>query len=126
MSEPREPKKIIEPGNWKKFVDEFSTRNRERRARFNIFFSSGETVEEAEEGHLESISLNKNGDKTQVVVKRSDRSREDEEPMIDTIENVRGIAVQYETDGSENFLEITDEKNTLLSLRFESKLDGAS
>jgi hypothetical protein len=39
---------------------------------------------------------------------------------------VRGIGVQYETDGSENILEITDEKNTLISLRLESKLDGNS
>jgi hypothetical protein len=118
--------KLIEPKNWEKFLEEFSARNKNRRARFNIFFSSGETVEEAEEGHLEKISLSKNGDKTQVIISRADRTKEEEETMTDTIENVRGVAVQYETDGSENILEITDEKNTLLSLRFESKLDGAS
>ena len=118
--------KLIEPDDWKDFLEEFSNRNHERRARFNIFFSSGETVEEAEEGHLKSVSLNKNGGKTQVVINRIDRSGEEEETMTDTIENVRGIAVQYETDGSENILEITDEKNTLLSLRLESKLDGNS
>ncbi len=118
--------KLIEPKNWEKFLEEFSARNKNRRARFNIFFSSGETVEEAEEGHLEKISLSKNGDKTQVVISRADRTKEEEETMTDTIENVRGVAVQYETDGSENILEITDEKNTLLSLRLESKLDGNS
>ena len=126
MSEPTEPKKIIEPDNWKKFLDEFSTRNRDRRARFNIFFASGETVEEAEEGHLESILLNRDGNKTKVVIKRADRSEGTAETMTDTIENVRGIAVQFEVDGSDNALEITDAKNTLLSLRFESKLDGDS
>ncbi len=124
MSEPIEPKKIIEPDKWKSFLDDFSNRNRDRRARFNIFFASGETVEEAEEGHLESISLNKDGNKTQVVIKRADRSSgTDSETMVDTIDGVRGIDVQFETDGSENALEITDAKNTLLSLRFESKLD---
>jgi len=127
MSEPIEPKKIIEPDKWKSFLDDFSNRNRARRARFNIFFASGETVEEAEEGHLESISLNKDGNKTQVIIKRGDRSSgTDGETMVDTIEGVRGIDVQFETDGSENALEITDSKNTLLSLRFESKLDGNS
>ncbi len=126
MSEPREPRKQIRPDNWEKFLHEFSARNEKRRARFNIFFSSGETVEEAEEGHLESVALNKHGDKTQVIVKRADRTSENEETMTDTIENVRGITVQIDTDGSEDILEITNEKNTLFSLRFESKVDGAS
>ncbi|MBA4183411.1 MAG: hypothetical protein H0X49_05290 [Acidobacteria bacterium] len=126
MSEPREPRKQISPDNWEKFLQEFSARNTNRRARFNIFFSSGETVEEAEEGHLKSVMLSKNGDKTQVTVKRADQTSENEETMTDTIENVRGITVQIDTDGSEDILEITDEKNTLFSLRFESKVDGAS
>jgi len=126
MSEPREPRKMIEPGNWSEFLQEFSERNANRRARFNIFFSSGETVEEAEEGHLESVGLSKNDNKMQVVVKRADQTSESGEPMIDTIENVRGISVQYDTDRSEDVLEITDEKNTLFGLRFESKVDGAS
>ncbi len=118
--------KLIEPDNWANFLNEFSKRNKNRRGRFNIFFSSGETVEEGEEGHLEDVALNKNGNHTEVVVKRTDRSAENGEAMVDKIENVRGVAVQYETDGSENILEITDGKNTLFSLRFESKLDGAS
>jgi len=126
MSEPREPRKQISPANWEKFLQEFSARNTNRRARFNIFFSSGETVEEAEEGHLESVALSKNGGKTQVVIKRADQTSEDEETMTDTIERVRGVTVQIDTDGSEDILEITDEKNTLFSLRFESKVDGAS
>ena len=126
MAEPREPKKMIEPNNWENFLAEFTKRNRDRRARFNLFYTTGETREEAEEAHLESVSLNKDGGQTQVVVTRIDRSEEEEKTMTDTLENVRGIAVQYETDGSENFLEITDTKNTLISLRFESKLDGAS
>ena len=126
MSEPREPRKMIEPTNWNKFLQEFSERNANRRARFNIFFSSGETVEEAEEGHLESVALGNEGNKTQVVVKRADQTSESGDAMIDRIENVRGITVQYDTDRSEDILEITDEKNTLFSLRFESKVDGAS
>lgn len=126
ISEPSEPRRGIGAENWEKFLQEFSARNRNRRARFNIFFSSGETVEEAEEGHLESVALEKNGDKTQIVVKRADRTSENEATMTDTIENVRGVTVQIDTDGSEDVLEITDAKNTLFSLRLESKVDGAS
>jgi hypothetical protein len=118
--------KFIESDKWEDFLKEFSGRNKERRARFNIFFSSGEAVEEGEEGHLENVSLAEDNGQKNVVVNRIDRSGENAETMRDTIENVCGIAVQYETDGSENILEITDEKNTLFSLRLESKLDGNS
>ena len=118
--------KAIEPKNWAEFLKEFSLRNKDRRARFNVFYRSGGTVEEAEEGHLESVALDKDGDKAQVVVRRADRTSENEETMTDTIENVRGVTVQFDTDRSEDILEITDGKNTLFSLRFESKVDGAS
>jgi hypothetical protein len=126
MSEPREPRRAIAPNEWTKFLSEFSERNKNRRARFDIFFASGETVEEGEEGKLESISLNKDGNNTQIVVKRADNTESENETMTDTLENVRGVVVQYETDRSENALEITDAKNTLFSLRLESKLDGNS
>jgi hypothetical protein len=126
MAEPSEHRKLIEPKDWAKFLEDFSARNVERRARFNIFFESGKTLEEGEEGHLKSVTLSQNGGKTQVVVKRADETSENEETMIDTIENVRGVTVQLDTDGSEDILEITDGKNTLFSLRFESKVDGAS
>jgi len=126
MSEPREPRKAIEPTNWETFLRDFSERNANRRARFDIFFDSGETLEEGEEGHLQSVALERNGDRMQVVVKRDDQTAENAETMIDTIENVRGVGVQYDTDGSEDILEITDGKNTLFSLRLESKVDGAS
>ena len=126
MSEPSEPRKGIGRNDWEDFLKDFTARNKNRRARFNVFFNSGETVEEAEEGHLESVSLNKNGDEAQVIVKRTDQTAEKQETMTDTIENVRVITVQYDTDGSEDILEIIDAKNTLLSLRLESKVDGAS
>lgn len=126
MSEPNEPRKGIGTEQWEKFLGEFSARNKNRRARFDIFFASGETVEEAEEGKFESVSLNRNGNQTQIVVKRADQSEGKNETMTDALDDVRRIAVQYETDGSENILEITDAKDTLFSLRFESKLDGNS
>ncbi len=115
--------KAIEPNNWEEFLAEFSTRNRERGARFYIFFASGKALKEEQEGHFKGVSLNKHGGKTHVVVERGET---DDKTMVDSIDNVRGIAVQYEVDGSENSLELTDEKNTLFSLRFESKLDGDS
>lgn len=126
MSEPREPRKAIEPTNWESFLQDFSKRNANRRARFDIFFESGETLEEGEEGHLESVALDLSDNETQVVVKRADQTANDAETMTDTIESVRGIGVQFDTDGSEDALEITDGKNTLFSLRLESKVDGNS
>ena len=126
MAEPSEHRKLIEPRDWAKFLEDFSERNANRRARFNIFFESGETLEEGEEGHLKSVALDKNGGKSQVIVERADQTSGNEETMTDTIENVRGITVQFDTDRSEDILEITDGKNTLFSLRFESKVDGAS
>jgi len=126
MSEPSEPRKGIGAENWEKFLQDFSGRNANRRARFDIFFDSGETLEEGEEGHLESVALERNGDATHVVVKRTDQTGENAETMTDTIENVRRIGIQFDTDGSENALEITDGKNTLFSLRLESKVDGNS
>ena len=126
MTEPREPRKAIEPSNWEKFLQDFSKRNANRRARFDIFFESGETLEEGEEGHLESVALDRNDDEMQVVIKRTDQTAGNAEMMTDTIEKVRGIGVQFDTDGSEDALEITDGKNTLFSLRLESKVDGNS
>lgn len=115
--------KAIEPNDWEKFLTEFSARNVNRRGRFYIFFASGETLEEEEEGSFKSAALSKDGDTFKVVVERGTTGGD---VMTDPIENVRGVAVQYEVDGSENILEITDGKNTLFSFRFESKLDGDS
>ncbi|MCY7374850.1 MAG: hypothetical protein LH472_02620 [Pyrinomonadaceae bacterium] len=118
--------KQIEPKNWATFLEEFSTRNNNRRARFDVFRRSGETEEERQEARFEDASLKQNGDQHEVVVIRIDRSETDAEKMHDTITNVIGIAVQYDTDGSEDALQITDRENELISLRFESKVDGAS
>ena len=118
--------KQIEPQNWESFLEEFATRNNNRRARFDVYRSGGATEEEAREEHFEGVKLVSNGDKKSVEVTRIDRTNANAEKTHDTITNVRGIAVQYDTDGSEDALEITDDQNTLVSLRFESKVDGAS
>lgn len=118
--------KQIEPNNWETFLEEFSTRNNNRRARFDVFRRGGNTEEERQEGHFEAASVKKNGNANDVVVIRIDRSDANAEKMRDTITNVVGISVQYDTDGSEDALQITDRENELISLRFESKVDGAS
>ncbi|MGI9056725.1 MAG: hypothetical protein ACR2F2_13100 [Pyrinomonadaceae bacterium] len=125
MSEPREPKKTIEPKNWAEFLEGFSARNNNRRARFNIF-RGGEAQEEDQEAHLEDVKLVANGDAKNVEIIRIDRANSTADKINDVITNVRGIAVQYDTDKSEDVLEITDDQNTLISLRMESKVDGAS
>ena len=93
--------KQIEPNNWGTFLEEFSTRNNNRRARFDVYRSGGDTEEERAEAHFEDASLKTNGDQHDVVVIRIDRSKSDAEKMHDTITNIIGISVQYDTDGSE-------------------------
>lgn len=116
--------KQIQPEKWEQFLEEFSTRNNNRRARFQIF--RGRNVEnEPQESHLEEISL-KDGDSNTVVITRIDRTKGDGKKIHDTITHVVGISVQYDTDGSEDALEITDKENELISLRMESRVDGAS
>ncbi len=126
MSEPREPKKLIKPENWKEFLKEFSDRNKNRRARFDVFRSSGKVEEEAQELRLEEVVLKRNDKRENVEIIRIDRTEGDAEKSTETVTNVRGIAVQYDTDNSEDALEITDDQNTLIMLRFESKVDGVS
>lgn len=114
--------KQIEPGSWKNFLEKFSERNNNRRARFQVF--RGRSVEnEGQESHLEEVLLK---DSSTIVVTRINRTKGDGEKMHDTITNVVGVAVQYDTDGSEDVLEITDKENELISLRMESRVDGAS
>ncbi len=125
MNRVTEPRKIIIPDKWGNFLKEFSKRNRERRARFQIFIN-GEMNEEEQEAHLENVSLEKRNGENQIDVVRIDKADEKNEKMTDTIKNVHGIVVQYETDGSENVLELRDDRGKLTSLRFESKLDGVS
>lgn len=126
LNEPGEPRKMIAPDNWEKFLQEFAARNRDRRARFDIFRSDGATEEEAVEAHLEDVKLTENGDRKNVEIIRIDRSGGSAEKTKETVTNVRGISVQIDTDGSEDALEITDDQNTLVSLRLESKVDGNS
>ncbi len=126
LNEPKEPRKMIAPDEWQNFLTEFADRNKNRRARFDVFRADGTTQEEGIEAHLEDVKLTTDGNAKNVEIIRIDRSNENAEKTHDTITNVRGIAVQIDTDGSEDALEITDNQNTLVSLRLESKVDGNS
>jgi hypothetical protein len=113
--------RTIEPQNWDAFLNEFTERNRGRRARYEVF-SGGDIIEEDEEAHLESISINDGS----VTVKRTyEMHGEPAETKVD-LENIRGISVQYDTDNSEDMLEFTNERNELVTLRLESRVDGVS
>lgn len=125
MSEPKEPIAQIEPSNWAEFLSEFSQRNNGRRARFEVF-RGGRVEEEGQEAHLEDVSLKRSGNKANVEIIRIDRADKNADKIKDVITNVRGISVQYDVDGSEDVLEITDDENALISLRLESKVDGNS
>ena len=121
-----EPKVLIEPENWNEFLQAFSIRNNDRRARFDVYRSNGKVEEEEQEAHLEDVVLRQNGNHKNIEVIRIDRADKNADKLRDTITNVRGLAVQFDTDGSEDALEITDDQNSLISLRLESKVDGAS
>jgi hypothetical protein len=118
--------KQIEPKNWEEFLRDFSMRNNNRRGRFDVYRSGGATEEELREEYLEDVVLKTDGNAKSVEIIRIDRSNSNAQKTRDIITNVRGISVQYDTDGSEDALEITDDQNTLISLRFESKVDGVS
>lgn len=117
--------KQIEPNNWNQFLQDFSARNNNRRARFQIFHGN-QADEEGQESFLEEISLKDENNSKTIVVTRIDRTETSAEKFHDKITNVTGIAVQYDTDGSEDALEITDKEKELVMLRFESKVDGVS
>lgn len=117
--------KQIEPSNWEKFLEEFSERNNNRRARFQIF-KGHNTENEMQESHLEEVLLKNEGNSNTIIITRIDRTKGNGEKIHDRITNVIGIAVQYDTDGSEDVLEIKDKENELISLRMESRVDGAS
>jgi hypothetical protein len=114
--------KSIEPGSWKSFLQEFSERNRDRRARFELFHHAGDVKEEEQEAHFESASIE--GDV--VIVKRVDRSGRGARDLVIHLPNIHGVSVQYDTDGSEDTLEFTNQNGDMTVLHFESKVDGDS
>ncbi|MEP6788696.1 MAG: hypothetical protein ABJB40_09720 [Acidobacteriota bacterium] len=113
--------KMIEPQEWDTFLNGFTERNHGRRARFEIF-SHGDFSEEEREAYFENVSIDGNT----VTVKRSYDKHGERATMTDTLENIRGISIQYDTDNSEDMLEFTNERNELTTLHFESRVDGDS
>ncbi|MEZ5344377.1 MAG: hypothetical protein R2681_02370 [Pyrinomonadaceae bacterium] len=125
MSEPIEPRKAVDPDKWKSFLEEFSARNNNRRARFEVF-RNADVTEESREAHFEEARIEGTGDHRKVVIVRIDRGNANAEKIEDEIANVRGIRVQYDTDGSEDALEIFDDQSRMIILMFESNVDGDS
>ncbi len=122
----KEPRINIDPKNWKEFLQAFSIRNNDRRGRFEVFRKNGSVEEEGQEAHLENVALKDNGETKDIEVLRIDRGDQRAEKVRDTITNVRGVTVQYDLDGSEGALEIIDNEESLIALRLESLIDGAS
>ncbi len=126
VGEPFEPRKNIDPSDWKKFLPEFAFRNNGRRARFEVFRPDGEVEEEAKEASLDDLEITQEGDDLGVVVIRIDHGDAKAEKLRDRIHSLRGVAVQFEPDGSEGAIEFTDKYEELITLRMESRIDGAS
>jgi len=112
----------IEPQEWATFLAGFTTRNRGRRARFEIFGPNGGHKEEEREGVFESVSI----DGGTVTVTRKYKKHDQNETMTDELTNIRGVAIQFDTDHSEDMLQFTDDRNGMTTLHFESKVDGNS
>ena len=112
----------VEPREWATFLTAFTIRNHGRRARFEIFGPNGGFKEEEREGRFESVEI----DGSAVTVKRQYKNHDRESTMIDELTNIRGVAVQYDSDRSEAMLQFTDDKNAMTTLHFESRVDGAS
>ena len=111
-------KKVIPPDEWSRFVEEFSERNRGRRARFEAF-AEGTVTEEDEEAVFESLSM----DGGTVTVRRTIRTH-GEQPITDELTDIHGLTVQLDSDGSDNTIEFTDDNGDLAVLHFESMVDG--
>ena len=124
LYEPSEPRKLIAPDDWESFLEDFTERNKNRRARFDVFRKNGKVEEENQESHLEKISFVKNDKKVEIV--RIDRTENKNEEIKNQITKVKSLFVQYDTDGSEDVLEFLDNEDSLISLRMESKVDGVS
>ena len=114
--------KQIDPQDWTSFLEEFSGRNQGRRARFELFHHAGEVKEEEQEAHFESATV----DGRTVTVKRTDRTGKEPKEMSIDLHDTHGIAVQYDTDESEDTLEFTNHNGDMTVLHFESKVDGDS
>ena len=113
--------KMIEPQEWDTFLNGFTERNRGRRARFEIF-SHGDFSEEEQEAYFENVERDDNT----ITVKRTYEKHGEQATMTDTLENIRGISIQYDTDNSEDMLEFTNNRNELTTLHFEARVDGDS
>lgn len=114
-------KKIIAPDQWNEYLADFSTRNQGRRARFEAFSRRG-VAEEDEEAVFQTVSIS--GDK--VTVGRAVNTASGESPITDEITGVHGIAVQLDSDGSDNTMEFMNTNGDLTVLHFESMVDGES
>jgi len=114
--------KAIEPQEWATFLNAFTTRNRGRQARFEVFGPKGGFKEEEQEGKFESISISGQT----VTVKRHYKKQDQDAAMTDELKNILGVAVQYDTDNSVDMLEFTNDKGGMTTLHFESRVDGDS
>jgi hypothetical protein len=114
-------KKIIAPDEWNEYLADFSTRNNGRRARFEAF-SRGSVAEEDEEAVFDSVAIAN----SLVTVKRIVTADDVNAPITDEIPGVHGIAVQLDSDGSDNTMEFMDTNGDLIVLHFESMVDGES
>lgn len=114
--------KMVEPQEWETFLYAFTNRNHGRRARFEIFGPNGGFKEEEQEGNFTKIALDNN----KITVTRRYEKNGEQQAMVDELNNVRGISVQYDTDNSVNVLEFADGNGGKTTLHFESKVDGVS
>ena len=114
-------KSTIDPATWSQFLSEFSSRNRGRRARFEIFGGGG-VSEEQQEGRFEEAKL----DGRTVSVTRSYEAHGEQRSMTDELRDTHGIEVQLDADGGEDTIGFSNHNGETTVLHFESLIDGDS
>lgn len=110
----------VEREDWAGYLDNFSTRNKGRLARVELFDKSG-AQEEANHVPLDNISMEMKGeDAPRVEILLTDSAGSDVRHLTYTVARVRRVTPSSGASGHENALEIEDSKGALTILRMQS------
>lgn len=109
----------IEQSQWKQYLSDFTSRNRNRAARLEVL---GDEIGASEEAaHLPFMMASfedKGSDKGDALITLGGTNADDTNQIMHVVRNVTSITAQIETDGSESALEIAGAEEKAI-LQFE-------
>ncbi len=106
--------------DWASYLADFSTRNKGRLARVELFDSSG-AQEEANHVPLDNISIEMKGEEApRVTILLTDDAGSDVRHLTYTVAHVRRVMPSAGASGHEHALEIEDRAGALTILRMQS------